>query len=235
MCVIILKPKGELLPSRSIMRKAHEQNPDGIGYMIPYGGRVHIEKGFQGVRSLRKSIFSVLRENRIKEKEVPIAIHFRFATHGALVAENCHPFPISGNESELQALKLSCNVGAMHNGIISTVPEDKSLSDSQMYIKTCLSNLSWEELLKVSPLIEHSTIGSKWLFMNEKGNYFSTGDWRELDGSYYSNLYFNSNIFSFDFRKENRWNDWSTFELGRRKKEDDVDLMLMDEINYRDF
>jgi len=103
MCIIIYKPKGRDL-SRELEKNlitSHENNFDGCGFM--HNGKdekeVTINKGFMCIEEL----FDALKTIDAKNKN--IVFHFRYATHGEILPENCHPFPVTENEKELRQLE----------------------------------------------------------------------------------------------------------------------------------
>ena len=80
MCVIVIKPAGHDLPSKSELRKAYEHNSDGCGFVSETATYKSLDfEDFYG--HLRK----VSRDENC-------IIHFRWATHGSVCVRNCHPF-----------------------------------------------------------------------------------------------------------------------------------------------
>lgn len=97
MCVIIIKKKGQALPSRDMLKAAYSTNPHGCGFATP-------TKSFKGMD------FDEFY-NRIKAVTVdePCIIHFRIATAGSVCIRNCHPFK-------------SNDIWFAHNGCLDVEP-----------------------------------------------------------------------------------------------------------------
>lgn len=72
MCVIIYKPAGKELPSLDILDKAYRRNPHGCGIVSPNV----LYKGLS-YTSFKKNL-------KRCNKEEPLLIHFRYATHGSV-------------------------------------------------------------------------------------------------------------------------------------------------------
>ena len=81
MCVLIVKRAGDKLPNDTILKMCYQANPDGCG--------------FSTVRAWFKTL-DFQQFLRVLKKHVSVnddcLIHFRFATHGSVKKENCHPF-----------------------------------------------------------------------------------------------------------------------------------------------
>src|SRR5687767_12796862 len=83
MCLIVYKPSSENL-DYDILRRAHRDNPHGCGYLVRIDGKLYAEKGLWSFKRLKRKLRGLTRYE--------LAVHFRFATHGPVVKENCHPF-----------------------------------------------------------------------------------------------------------------------------------------------
>jgi hypothetical protein len=127
MCIIVVKPFDQPLPSKEIIKICFENNADGAGYMYRRGGIIHIVKGFFDVEALWKSLQGV--------KDEDVCIHFRWATHGAVNRGNCHPFPLTKSVNEMRNTRAHCTIGIAHNGIISGMKPSKIISDTMVFIK----------------------------------------------------------------------------------------------------
>lgn len=183
MCIIIYKPKGKDL-SRDLEKNlitSFENNFDGAGFMHQEKGKVIIDKGFMYIEEL----FHALKKLDVKNKD--IVFHFRFATHGEISPENCHPFPITDKEKELTLLETVCEAGIAHNGIIPFCNDKKShLSDTQIFIKKYLSKLNNSlNNPALHELILQST-ESKFAIMTNN-NVYLLGDFIKKKGIFYSN------------------------------------------------
>ena len=98
MCLAIVKTASARL-SYEDLAEAWRTNSDGAGlaWYDPRSRSVVIEKGFFSLRSL----WAVIEENHDKL----MLVHLRFATHGSVNTDNCHPFDLSDG-------------ALIHNGII---------------------------------------------------------------------------------------------------------------------
>jgi len=105
MCLIIIADSAR--PSATEVDAAHLSNSDGIGvaYQQPADRLVTWEQGLtvEGTQAL------------IPTLPLPFVVHFRFATHGGISRQLCHPFPVSrqvGITLQGQAREL-----LFHNGV----------------------------------------------------------------------------------------------------------------------
>ncbi len=110
--------------------------------------------------------------------KLPMILHFRIATHGAINLENCHPFMINPN------------LGFVHNGIIS-IDTCKNYSDTY-YFNELLKKLPSDFLYNtaIMELIEKSISWSKLIFMDNEGNVNIVN---EQDGEYYKGNWYSNN------------------------------------------
>lgn len=123
MCIIICKPAGVELPPQEELARCFDSNRDGFGmaYHIPGDTHVIVKKGamtLEGVYSLLSAL-----ESEHPTKDMDMLLHFRIATEGAICAANCHPFPVSSNEENLQSTFIRTKIAMAHNGVL-TVPRD---------------------------------------------------------------------------------------------------------------
>lgn len=114
MCLIAYVPTGEML-REDVMQSARNQNSDGIGVMSSAGVVRFIGK--KSARKLRR----YLQEN-VAGRGIPYAVHWRFATHGAVSLENTHPFRTPNGAGHV-----------MHNGVIHFCATDRTRSDTAQF------------------------------------------------------------------------------------------------------
>jgi hypothetical protein len=103
MCLAIYKPEKVKL-YRADLRRAFEANPDGAGFAYYDNSqrRVIVEKGFFQFNEFWRAFQEVQRDN------LKAIVHFRWATHGAVNNDNCHPYDLDDG-------------ALIHNGMISCV------------------------------------------------------------------------------------------------------------------
>ena len=205
MCIIVIKEKGVDLPKDYIFENCFENNDDGAGFMYNKNGEVIIQKGYMSYKAFKKALDKALK--KIDDvKNTAMVFHFRISTQGGTNPQNCHPFPLSSDENDLQATYIKTPLGVAHNGIISltsngyssyyyggkvTKLKDDHLSDTQIFIRDYLSlifdlnpNFYWENagLELVEMLID-----SKMCFLDGGGNVETVGAFIEEKGILYSN------------------------------------------------
>jgi hypothetical protein len=201
MCVVAIKNKGVAFPNDDSIKAMWDANSDGAGFMYALDNKVYIEKGFMKLNDLNGAV--ALLEKRLKKKDlnindIPMVLHFRITTHGGTTPHLTHPFPISSQEKHLKALDLTCDLGLVHNGIISSVPTQAGLSDTAIYIAnvlTPLANLKSDFYMSnEGKAIMENTIGaSKFAFLDKDGNIETIGDFKKgtknnTDAILFSNL-----------------------------------------------
>lgn len=118
MCVIVTSSNGKM-PSNADLLEMERSNPDGVGLAWHDG---------EYLRSHKALTLTELEESLRKAEGCPYVLHFRFATHGEVAVENCHPFWLG------QTAVLA------HNGIIKDYGSEV-LSDTRDYINRRLPQL----------------------------------------------------------------------------------------------
>lgn len=112
MCVILLGKNKDILKSK--LDLAWASNPHGAGILYhDRRGNVVCVKGLMSLGTLTDALGDVSRDTQV-------AVHLRYATHGAVSAGNTHPF-IVGRSGYL-----------MHNGVLSAFGQcgTRGVSDS---------------------------------------------------------------------------------------------------------
>jgi hypothetical protein len=178
-CIAIWKPKGVQI-AKKYLHNCYTNNPQGAGFAICRDNKIEIQKGFFKFKDFWKAFKGL--------QKFPALIHFRIATHGAVNAENCHPFPM-----------LDGKFAMIHNGILPVdLPEGKDQSDSAYFAKNILEpfieKVPWqhEPLTKFvgksigtgNKIIVMRSDSKAWIF-NEK-----QGEWH--NGAWYSNTGYKS-------------------------------------------
>lgn len=203
MCIIVIKEKGVDLPKDYIFKNCFHNNSDGAGFMYNKDGKVIIQKGYMTYEAFDSALKKALK--KIKDvKNTGMVFHFRITTQGGTNPQNCHPFPMSADENDLQATYIKTPLGIAHNGIIeltsgyyssyyygSKAKKDDHLSDTQIFIRDYLSHiyalnpyfyLESNGLDLVSALID-----SKMCFLDGEGEITTVGSFIEEKKVLYSN------------------------------------------------
>ena len=106
MCIIVIKEKGVDLPKDYIFKNCFENNDDGAGFMYNKDGEVIIQKGYMSYKAFKKALDKALK--KIDDvKNTAMVFHFRISTQGGTNPQNCHPFPLSSDENDLQATYIN--------------------------------------------------------------------------------------------------------------------------------
>lgn len=186
MCIAIVKPYGEELPTKELLKTAWSNNPDGGGLMFNDGQNVYIHKGFTKFKGFYK--FLKLLDKKVNLKERDLVIHFRIATSGGINRECTHPFPVSDSYDEMKRLDHVCKYGFAHNGIIFQYGDKTKFSDTMEYNKRVIYNI--HDLENSEPLLDSLAYenASRFVVMS-KDNFILGGDWsyNKENGCYFSN------------------------------------------------
>ena len=196
MCVIVYKPTNVELPTENTLKQCFNTNNDGAGYMLPLNNKVIIRKGFMTFKDFYNDFKSFIKDNNIDIVNTPIIFHFRITTQGGVQKELCHPYPISESYEDMRKLTHECNIALAHNGIITlTSSYGKCLkyNDTMTFIKDYASIIIDNDLYfgskkKKCLLLERLIGASKLAIMNKLGFVKLIGDFKQVDGIYYSNL-----------------------------------------------
>jgi glutamine amidotransferase len=179
-----------VIPSRQKLENSALNNPHGFGFaiVIPSENRIHVERTMNADTSINRFL-----EMRGKYPEGYAMWHARYATHGSMTVENCHPFQVGvGNNLTYLA----------HNGILPIIePKGDDRSDTRIFAEDLLPAIGGVTALdnpQVSNLIEDFTGGSKvciltvdpraeyqcYLYHAEKGKKDESGVWWSNDSCY---------------------------------------------------
>ena len=192
MCMLCVIPPN-VIPSRQKLENSALNNPHGFGFaiVIPSENRIHVERTMNADTSINRFL-----DMRGKYPEGYAMWHARYATHGSMTVENCHPFQVGvGNNLTYLA----------HNGILPIIePKGDDRSDTRIFAEDLLPAIGGVTALdnpQVSNLIEDFTGGSKvciltvdpraeyqcYLYHAEKGKKDESGVWWSNDSCYLDN------------------------------------------------
>lgn len=164
MCVCIFKPAGKNLPSNKTLFRCYAINPHGMGFATPTSVFHTLDY---------KDFFEAIKH---VPKEQPCIMHFRWATHGSVRLENCHPF-------------VKGDVVFAHNGVLP-IPSVNDMTDSEIALNEIVYPAIHENGFK-SPqadrIIKEAAHGSRFAIMVGK-EVELFGEWHMVNGIYYSNL-----------------------------------------------
>lgn len=125
MCIAILNSKAGGLISKETLNTCWQGNKDGAGMMWAINDRLHI---FKELKKFKK-FYAEYEKVRTENPDIPIVLHFRWATHGLKDMDNCHPYLVHEN------------LGFVHNGIITGVAHSKTKSDTAIFNEVILQKL----------------------------------------------------------------------------------------------
>lgn len=240
MCIIAYKPENVSFPTKSILENCFNNNSDGAGFMYAYGGKVYIRKGFETF----KAFYNALENARkITGNNVPYVMHFRIATQGYKM-NFTHPFPLSSKMENLNKLKLNCNIGVAHNGIINLTSDGSAnYSDTMKFITDYLSliiqSYDYYKNDRLKKLIEKLISASRLAILDKNGHCELLGSgWVENKGVYYSNntysykkgywnnYYWPATMYGSNIKKNSVWNKYDEYakHYNRKTKQYDFDV-----------
>lgn len=195
MCIAVYKPQGQKMPSKKIFSNCFSSNDDGAGFMFPYNGKVHYEKGFMSFTSFKKALKKAIKNYGLNTKDIPMVFHFRITSQGGIRPELTHPFPLSRSYDEMRKLSGDVDVACVHNGIIdfaSSYNHNIDYSDTMEFDREVLfplinKNPKYYENKTLMGLLEYLLSGNRFAIMDGNGHVELIGSWNEDKGIYYSN------------------------------------------------
>lgn len=187
MCIAIVKPVGVDLPSKERLKICFDNNPHNVGFAIGV-------KDCNHKAVLKFSDFELFYKEllRIVKSETTAFIHFRYATHGEINLNNCHPFYISDSQCWVQDKPLM-----MHNGVFQL----GKLKDKKSDTFTLAEKMYKEKLELDDDLITESN--NKVAIMYNNGKYKLYGEWIQDDGCIYSNGSYRKSIVEYQKKFNN--------------------------------
>lgn len=166
---------------------AADNNPDGIGLLWAVNGELRSRKWLPDGR--RKPLMEAWGAYvNLRRLGVPMAVHFRYTTHGENTLDNTHPFFVRDD------------LAFVHNGVLDcSFPTDKAKSDTYVFnemLKTLPPNFL--DSANLWRLVEMAAEGSKLVFLRADGKAWianmGLGHWDQ--GSWFSNNTHESSVFA---------------------------------------
>lgn len=187
MCIILVKPAGAEMPSKSILEACQIQNPDGVGFMYRRDGEVTISKGYIDEENLVEGF----GWHKVSKKD-DLIVHFRWGTHGDMSPENTHPFPISNKLKDIRKLEIDTTIGIAHNGVLTIKPTIKGISDTMELVLRILSKKSMKKGLlnehrRTLATLRYLAPSDRFALMSNDRMYMVGEGWIEYEGIHYSN------------------------------------------------
>lgn len=193
MCVLIVKKAGDKLPNDTILKMCYQANPDGCG--------------FATVRGWFKSL-DFQQFLRVLKRNVNVSddciIHFRFATHGSVKKENCHPF-----------IDRPAGVAFAHNGVLPIISKNDK-TDSEIFFRESFlptfKKCGWNE--QTENVIKNVIGGSKFAFLDKNEGLKTFGEFYAVKGCNclfsnlrwdYSRFYVKPKISETKGKRQNIW------------------------------
>lgn len=168
MCCIIYVPANVRTPKCGILKLIYNHNHDGIGFCDSEGHSFHT----LNFKAFRKAL-----EQR--PVDANLIIHFRWATHGSVKPENCHPFFDENN-----------GMWFAHNGVMP-IRSINDKTDSEIFFRDTfipLYNMIGDMNDRLWRLVDDIRGTSRFAIMDRDGDVTLKGRWFEKDGVFYSNL-----------------------------------------------
>jgi len=153
MCLLLTKPAGVTIPKR-YLKNSFANNSHGAGFVYAKDNQLFMQKGFTSFRDFWK--------NYREHMKHPAIVHFRWASVGSKVPNNCHPFFVD------------TDLAFAHNGTLKTLKTEGDNSDTRQFNYDVLRVLRSQDnnfLQKYHYrfLLEGSIGSSKMAFITKEG------------------------------------------------------------------
>lgn len=204
MCMLCVVPPN-VLPSREKLENSALNNPDGFGFaiVVPEENRIIVERTMNADKSINEFL-----QLRAKYPKGYALWHARYATHGSVDVENCHPFWVGKNNDTILA----------HNGVLPTLEKTgDSRSDTRQFAEDILEQIGGAPALdndQIWNMLTDFSSGSKicvlttdprakyqmYLMHADKGNEDESGVWwsNETYRLASRNTYYYGGYYDFD-------------------------------------
>lgn len=211
MCILIVKPKDKLVPSKEILEECFDRNPDGAGFCYNKNGMIVIRKGFMNFEEFYKATEKIPTESTA-------LIHCRIGTSGGNIPELTHPYPLTNNIKDLKKTTMLIKssgdkpvYAVGHNGIfyeynsrVTDINDTCAFIANILHPLNCATNDILDENLVA---IINKLVGtSKIAILDNNGNVRMFGDgWIEDDGIYYSNGTYKKITYTYNYGRYDRY------------------------------
>ena len=204
MCIAVYKPAGQKMPSKKIFSNCFSSNNDGAGFMFPYDGKVHYEKGFMSFTAFKKGLKAAIKKYGIDTKDAPMVFHFRIQSQGGVKPELTHPFPVCRSYDQMRKLTGDVDLCCVHNGIIDFASSFKAIdySDTMEFIKEIAFPLTYKKETTyyknktLMDMMRYLLSGNRFAIMDKTGHVELIGAWIEDNGIFYSNTSYEGHYFT---------------------------------------
>lgn len=210
MCVAIYVPANVETPSIETLKKCWDANPDGAGFAIRRTSKdgkfcIEIHKGFMEWEKFHEAYL----KHGLEHYKEDLLLHFRITSKGTTCKGNCHPFPFTDAVKTLQSTSVLSNYAMIHNGTLPITPEMKDVSDTMELAARIYKGGFYKNVPQLFNLLE-GFVGTSKLAIMDKEKVHLLGEWKEVDGVYYSNTYWQYSYGSRNYRYTSHgytWND----------------------------
>jgi hypothetical protein len=213
MCVIMCFE--DQFPTMDMLQNAEDINPHGGGMSwINKDGDVQWMKGRH---MTPKIVMKMIKEGKI---QLPIIIHYRIATHGAVNDMLCHPFPL-GKKAVNQEQGITKEGVMFHNGVWTDYNEyaiklcmnrninipDGDMSDSSImawiasHVGHNFLHFTEEKVITMTPK-GITRYGEGWVEVNKvtcSNDYFEPAPSFDFEGDMYQNPHFRHGHYQDNF------------------------------------
>ncbi len=177
MCLLTLIPD-YVSPDMDRFKIAAQSNPDGFGFAISTGKKLHV------VRSMNFEEVANKFVDARKTMQGPAIFHFRWTTHGTNTVDNCHPFLLGGDNETVLG----------HNGILPVKMEKgEKRSDTRVFAEDIMPAIggisslddneyfeqmaNWAKGSKLAFLTVNDDAKFDWYIVNEKDGHWDSDIW----------------------------------------------------------
>lgn len=175
MCIIAIKQRGVMFPTKKQVKAMMDNNSDGNSMMWhKKGGRkLHI------LRTLSNKDFLKAYDQLVQQQQpedIALVMHFRIKTHGSAKVENTHCW-----------FSPECNLGFAHNGVLSLKNRD-DMTDSETFFRDLFIPAYLQGGWEAGERAVNAVIGSsKFVFLATNGEIHHYGNFLTKDGILFSN------------------------------------------------